>query len=75
MSKVIPAQFQKTLVEIKVSLMPGGQVLVTRPEGDDPENLAKVIELLATAQIIVARKLGQVESPRIVPVPPGARVQ
>ena len=65
----------KMVAEIKVTVFDNNQVLVTRPEGDSPENLAAVMDLLATGIKIVAQKMaGQKEAPRIVMLPPGARL-
>ncbi len=65
------------IVEIKVVLLNNNQVVVTRPEGETVQNFAAIIDLLATAQKIIAHKLAQCqgEPSRIVVPPPGMKVQ
>ena len=68
-------KYQVPVAEVRVAVMPDGQVLVTRPEGDTPGNLAKVVELLSTGIIIISRIIAQAEPSRIVAAPPGLKVQ
>jgi hypothetical protein len=68
-------KYQVPVVEIKVQVMPNNQVLVHRPDGDEPEQLAAIMEVLATAITIICRKLAQHKSDsRIVLPAPGTKV-
>jgi len=63
------------MVTVKVEVMSDNTVRVSRPEGNSPQQLAAVINLLATAQQIICEKLAKAEPGRIVMPPPGTRVQ
>jgi hypothetical protein len=62
------------IVTVKVSIMNDNTVQVERPKGDNPVQLAAIINLLAAAQQIICQKIAQAEPSRIVTVPPGTKV-
>ena len=60
---------------VKVSVMSNNTVQVERPAGNSPAQLAAVIDILAVGIKIVAQQISEGDQSRIIPVPPGARVQ
>lgn len=66
------------VAEVKVQVMSDNQVRVYRPEGDDPKNLAAIIQVLAAGMNVMTTQLAKVcqgGAPRILTPPPGTRVQ